>query len=59
MSAWACTFRGVKPRFTNERRCWCCGSSIEIIIGRGSPWGRGARADENVFGSFSMASTSS
>ena len=32
---------------------------MEIIIGSGSPWGRGARRLENVLGSFSMASTSS
>ena len=51
--------RGVKPRFTSERRRWWSGSSIEIIIGSGVPWGRGARRLEKVLGSFSMASTSS
>ena len=51
--------RGVKPRFTSERRRWWSGLSIEIIIGSGVPWGRGARRLENVFGSFSMARTSS
>ena len=35
------------------------GSSMEIIIGSGVPWGRGARWLEKVLGSFSMASTSS
>ena len=51
--------RGVNPRLTSERRRWWSGSSIEIIIGSGVPWGRGARLLEKVFGSFSMASTSS
>ena len=51
--------RGVKPRFTRPRRRRWSGSSIEIIIGRGWPCGRGARRLENVAGAFSMASTSS
>jgi hypothetical protein len=57
-SCWA-TRRGVNPRLTRERRRWCSGLSIEIIIGRAYPWGRGARRLENVAASFSMASTSS
>ena len=52
------TRRGVKPLFTSLRRRVCAGSSIEIIIGSGSPCGRGALKLENVAASFSMVITS-
>ena len=51
--------RGVNPRLTRPRRALCSGSSMEIIIGRCMPCGRGARKLEKVTGSFSMARTSS
>ncbi len=56
--SWSRTRFGVKPRATRLRRRKCCGSSIEIIIGRLMPCGLGARTLENVAGSRSMRTTS-
>ena len=50
---------GREPSVHQPRRALCSGSSMEIIIGRCMPCGRGARKLEKVAGSFSMASTSS
>ena len=49
---------GVKPAYTRRRRRVWSGSSIEIIIGSPWPCGRGLNLLENVFGSFSILSTS-
>ena len=57
--SWSRTRRGVNPRLTSFRRRLCSSPSIEMIIGRWSPWGRGARWLEKVFASFSTARTSS
>ena len=51
---------GVNPRLTSERRRWCCGSSIEIIIGSGiAVRPRRARSSRTSSGPSRCASTSS